>query len=235
MLAKRVHNAQVSVIGVQAHSIGAKELQGLKPPGESTMKRKSLIAALALTVVPAFMASAATTFSFTFDNSFIDGIGTVGTGTFVSPIDLSPGTYDLASLGPFSVEFSFREDDLVFSTTDIVTPIDQVAVKITQFAPGVERLVFTASTPPPCCNPTTVLDLMNAAYSSLEFAATPDGGISFYEALGISTFFGNYLALSAAVPIVPEPSTWAMMLIGFLGLGFAGYRRAKAGGATLAA
>ena len=27
---------------------------------------------------------------------------------------------------------------------------------------------------------------------------------------------------------VPEPSTWAMMLLGFAGLGFAGYRRARA-------
>jgi hypothetical protein len=31
---------------------------------------------------------------------------------------------------------------------------------------------------------------------------------------------------------VPEPSTWAMMLLGFVGLGFAGYRRARAGRAT---
>jgi hypothetical protein len=31
-------------------------------------------------------------------------------------------------------------------------------------------------------------------------------------------------------PTVPEPSTWAMMLIGFAGLGFAGYRRARTGG-----
>ena len=28
---------------------------------------------------------------------------------------------------------------------------------------------------------------------------------------------------------VPEPSTWAMMLLGFAGLSFAGYRRARAG------
>jgi hypothetical protein len=25
-------------------------------------------------------------------------------------------------------------------------------------------------------------------------------------------------------PAIPEPSTWAMMLVGFAGLGFAGYR-----------
>jgi len=36
-------------------------------------------------------------------------------------------------------------------------------------------------------------------------------------------------------PAVPEPSTWAMMLLGFAGLGFAGYRRAKRGETTLAA
>ena len=32
---------------------------------------------------------------------------------------------------------------------------------------------------------------------------------------------------SATAPTVPEPSTWAMMLLGFAGLGFAGYRKAK--------
>ena len=34
--------------------------------------------------------------------------------------------------------------------------------------------------------------------------------------------------IPSATPGVPEPSTWAMMLIGFAGLGFAGYRRRKA-------
>jgi hypothetical protein len=34
---------------------------------------------------------------------------------------------------------------------------------------------------------------------------------------------------------VPEPSTWALMLLGFAGLGFAGYRRARAGHAALIA
>jgi hypothetical protein len=31
--------------------------------------------------------------------------------------------------------------------------------------------------------------------------------------------------IGAAVPTVPEPSTWAMLLLGFLGIGFMAYRR----------
>jgi len=37
----------------------------------------------------------------------------------------------------------------------------------------------------------------------------------------------NYAAVLP--PTIPEPSTWAMMLLGFAGLGFAGYRRVKSG------
>jgi hypothetical protein len=34
---------------------------------------------------------------------------------------------------------------------------------------------------------------------------------------------------NVAVAGAPEPSTWAMMLLGFSALGFAGYRKAKSG------
>ena len=34
-------------------------------------------------------------------------------------------------------------------------------------------------------------------------------------------------AFSLQGSVVPEPSTWAMMLLGFAGLGFAGYRHAR--------
>jgi uncharacterized membrane protein len=44
----------------------------------------------------------------------------------------------------------------------------------------------------------------------------------------------SYIAVPAS-PSVPEPSTWAMMLLGFAGLGYAGYRRARAGRAALVA
>jgi hypothetical protein len=37
---------------------------------------------------------------------------------------------------------------------------------------------------------------------------------------------------TSGTPGVPEPSTWAMMLLGFAGIGFAGYRKAKSGHGT---
>jgi hypothetical protein len=38
----------------------------------------------------------------------------------------------------------------------------------------------------------------------------------------------------ASPPPVPEPSTWAMMLIGFAGLGYAGYRTSRKSAALAA-
>jgi hypothetical protein len=42
---------------------------------------------------------------------------------------------------------------------------------------------------------------------------------------GVAPTFNAAFSLSGSV--VPEPSTWAMMLLGFAGLGFAGYRQAR--------
>jgi PEP-CTERM motif len=59
----------------------------------------------------------------------------------------------------------------------------------------------------------------------------PDGTF----ALGTTDDVGSKIALSAVNTIsfdfsafvVPEPSTWAMLLLGFAGLGFIGYRRTR--------
>jgi hypothetical protein len=50
----------------------------------------------------------------------------------------------------------------------------------------------------------------------------PTGTFSFQLVYGESN--GPPAVLAA---FIPEPSTWAMMLLGFAGLGFAGYRKAK--------
>ena len=39
--------------------------------------------------------------------------------------------------------------------------------------------------------------------------------------------FGPNFDVGAVGAAIPEPSTWAMMLLGFAGIGFVGYRKAK--------
>ena len=58
-------------------------------------------------------------------------------------------------------------------------------------------------------------------------ASAPTSGFSFDYALGSTPY--------SPPPTVPEPSTWAMMLMGFGGLGFAGWRRGQRKKARFAA
>ena len=60
---------------------------------------------------------------------------------------------------------------------------------------------------------------------------TGTGGSTLY---GVSVF-GEITSGGGGGPTVPEPSTWAMMLVGFAGLGFMGYRKAKSGKNALSA
>jgi hypothetical protein len=58
------------------------------------------------------------------------------------------------------------------------------------------------------------------------FALAPDTYL-FWD-FGHPTALANEFVVEAAFQaLIPEPSTWAMMLIGLAGLGFAGARRAR--------
>ena len=71
--------------------------------------------------------------------------------------------------------------------------------------------------------PFTVDDMADLAQST---------NMSFDSGL-LSTFAMEHLAFPAsATPTVPEPSTWAMLLIGFAGLGFVRYRARRSGNAA---
>lgn len=59
---------------------------------------------------------------------------------------------------------------------------------------------------------------------SYMFTTTAPGQLSFSDLAGGNNNVGNLLD-NVSVAAVPEPATWAMMLLGFLGIGFLGYRR----------
>ena len=75
-----------------------------------------------------------------------------------------------------------------------------------------------------CSNSTTLTFLTGDATNSGQFVGFVDVG-----PIGSLTLSDNYVGLVGLTLPVPESSTWAMMLIGFAGLGFAGYRKAKTG------
>lgn len=177
---------------------------------------------LAAGAVPA---AAATMFTFQFDDQGLppgDGALSgpiVGTGTFTSPVDLAPGTYDLSSLSGFDVTFSFADGNN-YSTANITTPLTGAAVRITDLGGGLERLFFTEGSGAGADGGGLggSLDFVNGS-NFLTFEPSSFGGNFLYqESNGTTTLQGRYLALSSAVP---EPSTWAMMLLGFSAIGIA--------------
>ena len=50
----------------------------------------------------------------------------------------------------------------------------------------------------------------------------------------IKGFTPDYTSAGGLIFNVPEPSTWAMMVVGFAGLGFAGYRASRKAAAIAA-
>jgi hypothetical protein len=73
---------------------------------------------------------------------------------------------------------------------------------------------------------------------SFAFVSPSCSGIAVCDQAGVgltpgSAIFGAVtIGVSVTTATVPEPSTWAMILLGFAGLGFAGYRRTRVGVST---
>jgi PEP-CTERM motif len=90
-----------------------------------------------------------------------------------------------------------------------------------------------------------ILDSVSASFASYDLKTSigPIVGSSEFDPSSsfpttggafVLTSVGESATFTAATSAIPEPSTWAMMLIAFAGLGYAGYRRARAAHATLA-
>lgn len=111
---------------------------------------------------------------------------------------------------------------------------------------GVLTISFTSSTgiSAPSSEDFNFMDVAftNISGHVLDWSLAPANGGNFFSDNALSTFVckpdPTYLAptgCSANAPItgyhisIPEPSTWALMLLGFAGLGFARYRSAAIG------
>jgi hypothetical protein len=67
-----------------------------------------------------------------------------------------------------------------------------------------------------------VLDTPTSLFSGQP--TTIDGGSSF-QAVSGGPALGQPMTGTLTISAVPEPSTWAMLILGFAGVGFMAYRR----------
>lgn len=177
----------------------------------------SALVACSIAAVP-FLANASTTFDFEFDDQGLvedDGplVGDiVGRGQFISPYNLTAGTYQLSNLTGFKVNFSFINGE-VFTTADITTPLTGVAIRITDVGSGLQRLFFTEGIGPGVIGGSKggSIDLQNGA-SFLSFEPSFAGGNFLYIAGDLD---GRYIALSTAIP---EPASITLLLLGISGI-----------------
>jgi hypothetical protein len=192
------------------------------------MRRVSVICAAAVSCLAFGVFANASAEASVFSFSFGSGV----TGTFVTADDAAsdPGYQPILTL-----TFSQLQGELSDGTPFFVSDVAGSG-----FAPGA------------AFNPTTrafINDLNVHNLGDFDISADPRTPMSFINCGSFSqhssnltgAFRGTFFIVDAplvisplAIPSVPEASTWAMMLLGFAGLGFAGYR-AKAGHATLVA
>src|SRR5208337_1523567 len=79
-------------------------------------------------------------------------------------------------------------------------------------------------------SPTVLVVNLTGVYALGNDVTLPNGETQTSQILTIDLTFPT-----VGPPPVPEPSTWAMMLLGFAGLGFIGYRRTGVAGAAVRA
>ena len=136
--------------------------------------------------------------------------GTISFSASIAAYDINAGNADA---GTFSVLLNGAvEDTVAFGGIDSLTPLRG-------------QLSFDASV---AAGPQTIEILMTRVFAN--------GNADTCGVLLGCTPFQYVTDISALETTgVPEPSTWAMMLMGFAGLGWAGYRRTKTTGAALGA
>jgi hypothetical protein len=132
--------------------------------------------------------------------------------TFVKGAVLSERTFELTS-----------DADTSISTTIAVN-------KGSMYTPGTLSLYLGAAIPADLVAPPVTLTLSGHSYvADLNLELLP----STKDYLVVITGTNNVKSLGVGTSIltssVPEPATWAMMVIGFMGLGYAAFRRGAKG------
>jgi PEP-CTERM motif len=147
---------------------------------------------------------------YTFSN--FTGGATSGSLTLNLP-DLTAASNLGGSIAPYLVSLSFTENGQTFT----ITPLNLAAnsqIGTNAAGSGGAGVINTLTAEQNFASPTPTLEIFTSTWqvhTGLNGGTIAQGSFSIVE--------------PPVVTAVPEPSAWAMMLLGFLGLGFVAYRR----------
>jgi hypothetical protein len=150
---------------------------------------------------------------------FANGAGQPQIITFSSGDAFNTSASGQAKITPFATTFN----DLTMTASGTASAFTALLLDVK--VPGTETLTF--SSPTPITSGATQVVTANGenfilvsaingeTFSSLSFTST--GNLSSVEQVRVD--------IAGNVRAVPEPATWAMMVLGFVGVGFMAYRR----------
>jgi PEP-CTERM motif len=136
--------------------------------------------------------------------------GTNGAFSNTSPPDATNFNNQRGVAGPFEIDFAAAVRDAVFT---FVTNASSTPSIIQSFLGA--TLVESASVSSSTTNPNDIYGFTGSDFDRI--VVTPETAVN--QAALIDNLEFNVAAA------VPEPSTWAMMILGFAGVGFMAYRR----------
>jgi hypothetical protein len=174
------------------------------------------LAALVLSAVPA----SATVYDFTFTGNPVSDPSVSASGFFDvsgSTIVSGSGTFSFDGVsGPGSL-VSGAPNQLGLLTYDNIYPIDSAAGILFQGGATDPNFLF---------NIFAQTGSLGVGVNQPAWASATNGGGFLAASLGFPNVCSDCVAVGTlTITAVPESSTWAMMILGFLGVGFLSYRR----------
>jgi hypothetical protein len=176
--------------------------------------------------------------------------GVVGVAVYNTQYDDTGSGMEVSGSPDYTSSFNSGNAGFYFDWNSINTSINNYG---TYTAGNVFTAYFTGTISAPSAgNYNITIGSDDASYLFINGGSSPvisDGGAHGYNTVtesvsltaGSNSFqiqYGNVYCCGAATSLsvsgVPEPSTWAMMVLGFAGLGYAGYRKTKSGTAVFA-
>lgn len=107
------------------------------------------------------------------------------------------------------------------------TPLNEVDGVFTPFETSTVTVLVDGNTYKAFKDPDGVFDANSVLLTTLVDNTFSHGQFALYDTDAAMSFSNITVSGSLVSGAVPEPSTWAMMLLGFAGLGFMAYRRTK--------